>query len=646
MQTAQRPETAAPASSQAAGAGRASATAPGAVRTRSWLGRIGAGLAGPGLLHAVTLTIVLAGALGLRLIGLDWDAGQHLHPDERFLSIVLTQLRPAASLVEYFDPAASPLNPFNHGIDFFVYGTFPLFLVEGLARLAGAQSYDQAYLIGRALSAVFDTGTVLVVYLLGRRLLGPGAALLAAALLALAVHSIQLAHFFAVDTFATFFTTAALWLLVRYAQGRDPRDLGLLGIATGLAMASKLSAALLLVLVALWWLGTGWRERRFHSGGSAAARWISHLFRVRALRGDRVPAVPALRVRRRRPRSTGGQSPDFLAALGQQKAIQEGAFDWPPGVQWAGTAPYLFPLEQIVRWGLGPALGLLALAGVATAAVVVWRCGAHPLALPLAWAALVFASFGLLVLKTMRYFHPAYPVLALTAAWLLAELWRRRHRLAPFPPRLGVGLVAGAGALVVLAHRSLGARLCPDLHPRPLARRSLRLDLPGTFRPARPSRSSTGTTLCRSISATVPATGTSTSSWRCSTARTPSSSATLMSTLSTADVLVLASNRGWGSIPRMPQRYPLAGRFYAALFAGDAGLRARCRIPLVAVVGPLARRRRRGRGGLHGLRPSPSPDLPAPTVTTCPRCKPPSPASTNGPLCRCCHASPRLGLTS
>ena len=80
------------------------------------------------------------------------------------------------------------------------------------------QGYDQAYLVGRAASAIADTGTVVLVYLLGRRLLGAWPGLLAALLMALAVHAIQLSHFFTVDTFATFFSTAALWLLVRAAQ--------------------------------------------------------------------------------------------------------------------------------------------------------------------------------------------------------------------------------------------------------------------------------------------------------------------------------------------------------------------------------------------------------------------------------------------
>lgn len=39
--------------------------------------------------HALVLLLVLLVAAGLRLHGLDWDQGRHLHPDERFLSMVV-----------------------------------------------------------------------------------------------------------------------------------------------------------------------------------------------------------------------------------------------------------------------------------------------------------------------------------------------------------------------------------------------------------------------------------------------------------------------------------------------------------------------------------------------------------------------------
>ena len=56
----------------------------------------------------------------------------------------------------------------------------------------------------RALTALFDVGTVLLTFLLGRRLYGVTVGLLAAALLAVTVMHVQLAHFFTSDPYLTF----------------------------------------------------------------------------------------------------------------------------------------------------------------------------------------------------------------------------------------------------------------------------------------------------------------------------------------------------------------------------------------------------------------------------------------------------------
>ncbi|HJQ83038.1 MAG TPA: hypothetical protein VKA21_03110, partial [Candidatus Binatia bacterium] len=162
---------------------------------------------------------VLAVAAALRLQGLDWDEGQHLHPDERFLTMVAGAIRPPASVAQYLDTAASPLNPANRGHTFFVYGTFPLFLVRAVAGALGLGAYWNVHLVGRALSALFDVGTVWLTWRIGLLVAGPLAGIAAAALLATSAFSIQHAHFFTVDSTATFWATAALLALLRVARG-------------------------------------------------------------------------------------------------------------------------------------------------------------------------------------------------------------------------------------------------------------------------------------------------------------------------------------------------------------------------------------------------------------------------------------------
>ena len=104
--------------------------------------------------------------------------------------------------------------------------------------------YDHIALVGRVLSALLDVGTVLLVYALARRY-GRAWANLAALLLAVCVLHIQLAHFFATDTWVTFFATAAVLALVRGAERQRTRDFILAGALTGAAVASKASVAFL-----------------------------------------------------------------------------------------------------------------------------------------------------------------------------------------------------------------------------------------------------------------------------------------------------------------------------------------------------------------------------------------------------------------
>ncbi len=531
-------------------------------------------------LHATAVAAVLALGAALRLVGLDWDQGQHQHPDERFLSSVLLQIQPAPNLWSYVDPSRSPLNPFNHDISFFVYGTLPLFLVESLARALGRTGYDEAYLIGRALSALFDLGTVVLVYLLGRRLLGPWPGVLAAALMALAVHSIQIAHFFAVDTFATFFGTLALWLLVRYAASRDARSLGLAGIAAGLAMASKLSTGLLLALFAGWWAIHAVREGVLGDAWARRGAWLAHL--------GAFGAFAALAFRLFQPYAFAEASPwdwrlapAFTSALAQQQAIQSGTLDWPPGIQWAGTAAWFYPLEQIVHWGAGPAFGLAALAATGLAVVVWWRTRSHVLALSLAWGGLNVLVFGALVLKTMRYFHPVYPVLALLTAWMLAWGWQRRARLRGL-----AGWGVGAALAAVLGATLLWALAFTQIYGRDHTRVAA-----SAFVYANVPSGSAIAVEQWDDALPLPLDGRSPDRFTHLSLRVydPDEEAKrshLIQSLNQADLVILASDRGAATIPRMPQRYPLTGRYYRALDDGSLGFDLLARFESRPSLGP------------------------------------------------------------
>lgn len=255
--------------------------------------------------RAALLLLISLGAI-LRWQGLRWESGHHLHPDERFISMVEERLEYPSSLGEYFDSKRSPLNPYNRGHSSFVYGTLPIVLAKMSGGLLGIKGYDGTYLAGRALSGLFDLLTVWIVYLIARRAGGSRrAALLAAGLLAFCVLGIQLSHFWAVDTYLTTFSAATLLGAVRQARGRSG-PLGDLatGLALGLAAACKVTALALLLPVGVALLVRGLqadRPRSARSFGIFAAKAAARLLLV--------AAAAALAVRFALPHAFAGPSP-------------------------------------------------------------------------------------------------------------------------------------------------------------------------------------------------------------------------------------------------------------------------------------------------------------------------------------------------
>jgi YYY domain-containing protein len=180
------------------------------------------------------LVAVLLVAAFLRFTGADWGELQHQHPDELFLTSVISNLRMQVcdesftsidqcppekqrlmGLGDYFNTSTSTLNPHNRGFAFFVYGTLPLFIIRSTAEIIGQTDYSVLKLLGRQFSAFADLGTLLLLYFIVARLYNRRTALLATAFSSLAVMQIQQSHFFTTDLFVNLFSFLALFFAVQ-----------------------------------------------------------------------------------------------------------------------------------------------------------------------------------------------------------------------------------------------------------------------------------------------------------------------------------------------------------------------------------------------------------------------------------------------
>src|SRR5205085_1146400 len=150
-------------------------------------------------------TILLLGAF-LRFYNLNWDQNFHLHPDERFLTLVGNAMKLPANFLQYLNPQLSTFNPANIGFKFYVYGAFPVVFNKILSLILHTDNYNAFTLQGRFLSGLLDLLIVFLVYktllLFEQRYkLNRQTKYYGAFFYAIAVLPIQLSHFFAVDTF-------------------------------------------------------------------------------------------------------------------------------------------------------------------------------------------------------------------------------------------------------------------------------------------------------------------------------------------------------------------------------------------------------------------------------------------------------------
>ena len=350
------------------------------------------------LLDVLAFAGILLVAFYFRFAGLNWDANQHLHPDERFLTMVTGAISIPDSLGEYFDSRTSPLNPYNKGFGLFVYGDFPVvftrLVAEGLTvacapapasrergqapdapidattgrlsrtgfntllrslgfdrvceydneTLRPLTGYDEVALVGRVLSALFDLATLVWLFLIAQQIYGTRAGLAAMALGALAAMHLQQAHFYTADTFATFFVAAAAYFAVRAGKHGLWLDFVLFGVSSGLAVASRINVAPILGLALLAAFG---RVARGQDGRGNIARVETAILQcVVAL------AIALITFRVCMPYAFDGLLSFDERWTGNMQYIQTVISGedpgGPPGVQWTDRAPIVFPWVNMV----------------------------------------------------------------------------------------------------------------------------------------------------------------------------------------------------------------------------------------------------------------------------------------------------------
>lgn len=525
----------------------------------------------------IVSSVILLGTI-FRLIGLNWDSNFHLHPDERFLTMVTTAMTWPTTFSQYLDTDTSTVNPHNLGFDFYVYGIWPLLMVKTLSHLMGFHHYDGITLVGRISSTLMEIITMISIYgiltVIRQKItprdninLLPVLGVFSYATMAL---PIQLAHFYTVDPYITAMSTLTIWLLV---LPLTPVRIALLGITTALALAAKVSMFPLLIVSActLFFSILSKANSRPHllsySGGKRAGN-IDHnprgqflityitqlliygiIFSISFLLVFRI-FYPYLFNFSLNPLSI---NPKVLENWKTLSNLTTKDAWFPPSFQWIATTPW-FSIHNLLFIGLG-------IVHSSVVALGIIRLIYKPAVVKVLFPSVCFIGvLGLYQIfqfaKPLRYLYPLYPQLALLAAlglwWIfihrrygkfilfisfcLMLLWPVAITSIYIRPNTRV-----AASEWIFTHVPAGAAISYEHWDDPLPLRITGFD----------GMHSTGVELPMFAPE-------STEKWQ-----------EINDKLNSIDYLVLSSNRAYGSLTAFSSQFPETATFYADLFSGN-----------------------------------------------------------------------------
>ncbi|MEN9328149.1 MAG: hypothetical protein RI947_957, partial [Candidatus Parcubacteria bacterium] len=430
-------------------------------------------------------------------------------------------------------------------------------------------AYDKLTVLGRGLSGIFDLMIILFLYKILKLFeekydLNPGVKYWSCFLYAIAVLPIQLAHFFAVDTFLSFFMIAAFYHAVRYSVRRKPESIIIGAILFGLALSSKITGLMILPLIFFFIaLGefplkqtlTSLRHGRFRDIGIHnifSVMFIFFVYGIVALAVVRVANPYMFADSNILSFRISSQFLSNIQVLGKYNTYDT----WfPPSIQWLSKHAVTFSLSNIMFLGLGIVWFIFLVAGLCYMVYIFIKQRSELSILFMviaAWTGLYFVYQSVQFVKVMRYFMPLYPFFAMFAGlglWRLTMNLRIRY-IAPIVVALMIWPLMFS-SIYRNPHTRVAAT---DWMYNTLPTGSYILgeywDDPLPLNTANPKKRF-------NVRLVYPFDQDTDDKWK-----------KMDASLADADYYVLSSNRGWGSIMSVPDRYPRQSAFYRDLLAG------------------------------------------------------------------------------
>jgi len=407
------------------------------------------------------LALVIVFGAWLRGSHIDWDGLHHTHPDERYINLVGTSIEfhdeDSRGIIDLsnLNPFVWPNNRTTVGIEIpqgesrlFAYGHFPLYITVGIAKIleymggyvteqfdsevvnhllqvGNRLEIDQITLVSRWVSVAADCLTLVLVYLIGRKMYGGWCGLLAAGLFAVSVQFIQQARFGTFDALLATSVVVALWALIVYIESGKAKHLYFAGICIGLSVGVKATAVLLAVpaLAAVVCSQILWAHDRKGIWRNIFGYWLMPIVYAALAFGISSPYAII-------------EWQEYVDNIILQSYMARGLLEWPFVLQYRGSVPYVYQIIEQGRWTLGWPLTVTIYCGTGFAAIKVLSemrtkpisCReAHKLVV-LSWVLSYFVLIGGLYVKYPRYMLPILPLQIVYAASLL--IWIAKKNIA------------------------------------------------------------------------------------------------------------------------------------------------------------------------------------------------------------------------
>lgn len=507
--------------------------------------------------------IILIGAF-FRFLNLNWDINFHLHPDERFLTMVGNSIQISNSFFDYLSPDISKLNPYNVNYDFFVYGIFPLVLNKILAVIFNNDTYNNFTLQGRGLSALIDLLSVIVLFkivlVFEKKLkLHHLTKYFASLFYAVSVLPIQLSHFFAVDTFLVFFMLLSFYFSLRFWESKKILFAIASGLSVALAIACKLNGIFIIPLnISFLFLAcSDWKHLHLQKELCHILRLLLKKINLQFFLLTVTVFFSSMYIGLRLfyPYLFNDSSflnlsinTQFLQNLETLRQLSHPFTTFPPSFQWVGKTPIFFSLYNLAFFGIGIALFSLVLIGVF---LTFKEYKKGPFIIMLLWVAVIFIFQSSQFAQNMRYFLPLYPFFAFIAALTAVKIWQTLHYK---------GVISLLVLVFIWPFMFISIYFQP--HTRIAASKWMYENAP-----------SGSTVLVEHWDDGLPLSIENTKVFNLQelpvfNADTDEKWSTINNLIDESDYLILSSGRGYESIYNVKERYPIMTRFYQDLFAG------------------------------------------------------------------------------